>query len=183
MIREMPKEKLKEFYKKHYCRDFPLEERQPYFLFIRLIKKEKQKIYEYCEEEIAKAYFTVTEGKKAILLSYYAVYPEYRGKGTGSHCLEEMKQYFQKPILLECEKIEKAKTEEDKMIRQRRVSFYKKAGFLEIPFKKFELFGIDYHILAYGFENLEPKEGKDLILQIYQKQLPKFLMRKVKIET
>lgn len=116
--------------KKLYKTAFPKQERKPFWLMKR---KQKQGIFEmlvvYDNEPLGLA--ITMRHKDIVLLDYYAIAPQARGKGVGSEALALLKKrYTGKRFFLEIEipDIDAANGEQ----RERRKAFYLRNGMIEI---------------------------------------------------
>lgn len=135
--------------KKLYKEAFPLLERKPFSLLLRLKKQGKAELLaakndagEFCGLMIA-----AVDGD-FVLLDYFAVQPEKRGGGIGSQLLDRLRErYAGKKIFLEIERVESRQG--DLTQKQRRKSFYKRCGMTETGVFS-QLVGIEMEVLSSG---------------------------------
>ena len=129
-----------------------------------------------CDGDLEGLVFTSEEGKDLayslnasghangwVLVSLFAVLKESRGTGTGSAFLAGMAHLFQerKCLVVEVEKAEEAQTEGERVIRERRIRFYQRAGFRIVPGITYSIWGVPMHLmlkpLGASFEALLPE--------------------------
>ena len=130
--------RLKEFKEKlHriYLRDFPESERMPYYMIKKYYKNKKIKILALKDERRnIVAYSMITEHNGYILLLYLAVLKDKRENGYGSLLLNMLKEKLKNKnmIIIEIESLDTSLklNEEEKIIRQKRRSFYIKNEYL-----------------------------------------------------
>ena len=130
--------RLKEFKEKlHkiYFRDFPESERMPYYMIKKYYKNKKIKILALKDERRnIVAYSMITEHNGYILLLYLAVLKDKRKNGYGSLLLNMLKEKLKNKnmIIIEIESLDSSLklNEEEKIIRQKRRSFYIKNEYL-----------------------------------------------------
>ncbi len=130
--------RLKEFKEKlHriYLRDFPESERMPYYMIKKYYKNKKIKILALKDEKRnIVAYSMITEHNGYILLLYLAVLKDKRKNGYGSLLLNMLKEKLKNKnmIIIEIESLDSSLklNEEEKIIRQKRRSFYIKNEYL-----------------------------------------------------
>lgn len=111
------------------------------------------------------------EGCPYVLLDYLAMLE--KGGGYGSVCLERLKERYPQGILVEAEAVTEGLTPEVRDLRQRRLRFYQRAGFVPCPFQN-RVFGVVYLVHLWARE-LPP--DRDALCarayhQLYQSQLP-----------
>ncbi len=142
----------KYIYDHYLIRHFPENEVKPFPVMKQNFQDGFYKcIAAYRENElIAYAFIasSVFQGISTALLDYFAVVEEYRNQGIGSVFLkmlidEEMKQDY---ILIENESVDKAESEEDKKMREKRILFYQRSGAFHSPVRTL-LFEVYYDIL------------------------------------
>lgn len=82
-----------------------------------------------------------------VLLDFYAILEEYRCLGLGSTFLQQIKIHYQniRGILLETEDVAAASSPEEKLLRERRNSFYEKNGAGKTSLSS-TVFGVAYSI-------------------------------------
>ena len=130
--------RLKEFKEKlHkiYLKDFPESERMPYYMIKKYYKNKKIKILALKDEKRnIVAYSMITEHNGYILLLYLAVLKDKRKNGYGSLLLNMLKEKLKNKnmIIIEIESLDTSLklNEEEKIIRQKRRSFYIKNEYL-----------------------------------------------------
>ncbi len=130
--------RLKEFKEKlHkiYLKDFPESERMPYYMIKKYYKNKKIKILALKDEKRnIVAYSMITEHNGYILLLYLAVLKDKRKNGYGSLLLNMLKEKLKNKnmIIIEIESLDPSLklNEEEKIIRQKRRSFYIKNEYL-----------------------------------------------------
>ena len=130
--------RLKEFKEKlHkiYLKDFPESERMPYYMIKKYYKNKKIKILALKDERRnIVAYSMITEHNGYILLLYLAVLKDKRKNGYGSLLLNMLKEKLKNKnmIIIEIESLDSSLklNEEEKIIRQKRRSFYIKNEYL-----------------------------------------------------
>lgn len=148
-VRNAKKIGLKEFkdlYRKHIVKDFPREERSNLNKFKKRILNGKEEAYIYYEDGKEKAYTIVAVLNNYVLVSYLAVFKEYRGKGIGTKLLEEIKENFSNKngIILEVEDPNYSVSKTDKIIREKRIKFYGKSNY-----KIVENIGISFYTTVF----------------------------------
>lgn len=167
-------EEISRIYETYMKEDFPKNELKPLKVLETMLEKG---IYECLglyqgEELMAYAYFVKHTVRKTLLLDYFAVCAEHRAGGVGSAFLAQMKEFFadRQAILLECESISCAGSEEERIIRSRRINFYVRNGGCKTRMKS-ELFGVEYDILylPLGMEVIDVMEA---LKQLYQQMFP-----------
>ena len=126
---------FKEKLHKIYLRDFPESERMPYYMIKKYYKNKKIKILALKDERRnIVAYSMITEHNGYILLLYLAVLKDKRENGYGSLLLNMLKEKLKNKnmIIIEIESLDTSLklNEEEKIIRQKRRSFYIKNEYL-----------------------------------------------------
>ncbi len=152
VINKLTKEELISVYTTHSVRHFPADERKPVSSISRMTEEGRYAGYGLYREKDAEllcyAFFTVLPGCRNILLDYFAVMEQYRSEGIGSYFLERMKYSITDcdGILIETENPDYARDESERIIRNKRISFYERNGayFADILAK---IFGVHYKIL------------------------------------
>ncbi len=159
-IRRLDFEELCLLHKNCIQRDFPKNEVRPLSMVKRLAKKGLYIAYGAYNENVLIAYatfFNLPNGS-VVLLDYLAVQPQHRGKGIGSSFFKEFKSIVKseftnaKLIAIECENPEFSTTNKEKLIREKRIAFYKQNG-ARLTNSKLYAFGVNYNLLALQLEN------------------------------
>lgn len=108
------------------------------------------------------------------LFDYYAVSEEHRGKGLGSSFLKNLASRIKDPryIIGEVEDPDWAKDPEDKLLRQRRLDFYKRNGLYETDITS-RVFGVHYRIIGITTDyTINWNEYRKVYHSLYQRLLP-----------
>lgn len=153
-IKKLAKDKLTEIYQTHMKQDFPASELKPLSHILRSMEAGfgfSLGIYE--EEELAGyAVFILCEETRCALLDYFAILKDRRGGGLGHAAFPLFEAYFSKEkpeieaLYIESERVSAAEDEGQRLIRERRISFYRSCGCEMTPFRSV-LFGVDYSVL------------------------------------
>ena len=155
MIVKVGLEKAIEIFKEKIEKDFLEDELPPLFVFERCIKEDifECYIFEYENEEVG--YIVTRKKDDVVFLLVLAIDEQMRGKGLGKIMIEEFKELVKdrKIILLEAENPDEANDEEEKLVRNKRINFYKKLGFKITQNLKYVLVDIDYKILYYCLDD------------------------------
>jgi len=147
---------------KLYEETFLAEERQPFWILKRRAKQGKAEQWNIYNEEtwIGWIYIIKLNGKNCIYIYYFAIDPQYRGKGYGTKVLKLiLEKYKEYKIILALE--DWKEDTEDQEQRIKRHNFYKKFGFKDLPYKQQEPY-ISFPTMSFGGE-VKPDEFKDLI--------------------
>lgn len=130
-----------------YVSAFPKCERKPFSIILKMQKKGKTDMW-YAESGGNFAGMGLTiNGDDIILLDYFAICPQRRGKGIGTELLKALRNlYPEKGFFLEIEKV----CEDDGNLheRRRRKNFYLAAGMTELGTDA-KLFGVDMELLGF----------------------------------
>lgn len=156
---ELEDEKIKYIYETFMVNDFPLCELKPLSIILNAKKENHYRCFALIDDidnekdvVCAYTYFASDDNWETVLLDYFAVNENIRGRGTGSKMLELVKDYFKNNtsvsnVIVESESIESAKNDEENFIRTRRIRFYENNGL-----KKFccrpVVFGTEYTMLV-----------------------------------
>ncbi len=102
---------------------FPKGEYRSYDAQKRLIKNEKYRIYALKNDGVIDAIICVWVFSSFVYIENFAVHEKYRGTGIGSSMLNDIKARTNLEIVLEVEF-------PDSKIKERRIEFYSKNGFI-----------------------------------------------------
>ncbi len=172
-VRALECPELKEIYKTHMREDFPLMELRPWFAIEKVWERGGYSAYGYYEGEqfLAYAAFYASTELPCVLLDYYAVVPELRGRGIGSAFLRDLLDALppEERIFIEAESASTAKDEEDRATREARIAFYQNGGALDTGVNC-QLFGVDYNILYFPGSGgiMAPDESYDVVCALYK---------------
>lgn len=152
MIQRLELETMREIYNSYLAAgDFPAAEVKPFKKIEEMYKREEYFGYGLYEggELLAYAFLVGPQGKPFALMDYYAVLANGRGCGTGTKFLEllgkELSQYDN--LIFEVENLAFAVDEEDRRTKERRISFYERAGLRHTGLETM-VFGVEYVIMT-----------------------------------
>lgn len=158
---------------KEYIDVFPTKQQKPLKFIQNGISKEIMEILEIIENDKIVGFFILNKIKEDgyFQLDYFAIFKRYQSKGYGSKAIKELIKYCEKSkgIFIEIEKIENAKNEEEKNIRQRRANFYEKLNFQKLDFDIIisKMLFTPYILMISKTEELNQKELIETIMEIY----------------
>jgi hypothetical protein len=175
-LKQLSIEDIEEVYYKYAEKDFPSEELKPLDMIKKLVKKEIYICYGLYEKSQLLAYAFLVTGKSYILIDYYAVCSGHRDKGIGSIFLKLLKEQFKTydGMIVEVEKIEDAPNDAEKIIRKKRIDFYKRNG-LKITKISIYLFNVNYSIMCLCNDNLKDLDIYKGLEKLYKKIVPEKL--------
>lgn len=182
-LKQLVKDEVKKLYSEHMIIDFPQEELKPIDVIERLISRKIYKCYGLYDNGELLAYAFFNTSKSYLLLDYYSVCEKYRSKGIGSKFFGILKEEFKSHngIIAEVEDIEFADTEAEKIIRQRRINFYKKNG-MKMTNVLCKLFNVYYSIMCISNVEFNDSIIYNEIKNIYKEMVPdKFYSQYVKV--
>ena len=173
MLKKIGLKEFKDLYRKHIIRDFPREERSSLNNFKKRIICKNEEVYIYMENGYEKAYIIIANlNNNYILISFLAVFEEYRGEGIGTKLLAEIKEKFndKKGIVLEVESPKNATSEKDKIIREKRIKFYEKSNYKMLKNTKI-FFGYNSFNIMFlnNRDNIDEKEITNVLNEFYVK--------------
>lgn len=153
-IKRLTEEEIAEIYTTHMKRDFPPGELKP---LSHILKSAREGygfslgIYE-TGSLTGYAVFILCEETRCALLDYFAILKDRRGEGCGHRAFSLFETYFQETmpeiegLYIESERISAAEDEKQRLIRERRIAFYRSCG-CALTTMRSVLFGVDYSIL------------------------------------
>ncbi len=141
-----------------------------------LMEGEREKAYSICAESETNGY---------MLISFLAVFEEFRGRGLGTALLVELKKLYadSQGIIVEVEKPEEADSSEEKKVREKRIEFYRKAGFYMIPNVEYSIWDIPMHLMALPCKSADRAINENIgniIYDIYLRLMGKRFIHKMK---
>jgi len=158
-IRHMELNELKAFYER-IVRDFAQGEYSPYEIIYQHLQNGLQKALIFCEGERDLAYSVCTDDheNRYVLISLLAVFKQDRGQGIGSAFIKRLSLMYEnkQALIVEVERPDEAKTQEEGNSRRRRIEFYEKAGFYLIKGVAYSIWDIPMHLMALPL--VAPKE-------------------------
>jgi len=184
MIRKLEIEEVKNLYREHIKKDFPKNERPPSFVIKNNLKNNIQEGFIYVKDDTELGYATIYLSEESILISLFGVFEGSRGKGIGTNFIKEICDHYdtKKSIFVEVEKPELAKSEEGKKVSERRISFYKKAGFSLYKDIDYTIFGVPMYLMASSKKKLSEGQVITEMKTIREKVLKKGLRQGMKIK-
>ena len=179
-LRPLTEPRLRRLYREHVAEDFPPAERRPLSTILRLRRRGDYDTWGVFDGDALAAYAFLWRGADCALLDYLAVCRDARGRGYGTRALELVKgQYGPVPLLAEVEAPEESAPPGENALRQRRLHFYRRAGFAPLGYQAV-LFGVRYAMLSWPAAG--PKEAERLQAAhraLYQSEVPPLLFRRV----
>lgn len=162
-LRFLTEAQMKEIYNKHMVEDFPSDELKPFGIISELVSRKLYFAYGLYEDDrlFAYAFLCRSENGRYILLDYFAVTGGKRGLGIGGHFLDVLKMECSdyEGMFIEVENAGYAKDEEERLIRLRRIDFYRRNGVLDTDVCC-RLFGVEMNIMFMELKSA----GKDITL-------------------
>lgn len=183
-IKSLQLKEIKAVYKEHMHEDFPPDELKPFMLIRKLWNNGCYKCYGFYEKENDKlqayAFTMADDSTNMLLLDYFAVCGDVRGKGYGSLALMLLKEACREwdGMIFEVEDDDSTDIEKEKLIRRRRISFYERNG-VKMTDKKSAAFGVDYKLMIMPLGNEAAQECLlENLASIYRKMLPEKVFHK-----
>lgn len=178
MLKKADLKKFKEIYRKYIIKDFPREERSSLNNFKKRITSKNEEVFVFIEDNKEKAYTIIANlENNYILISFLAVFKEYRGQGIGTKLLEEIRETFKdkKGIILEVESPEDATSEKDRIIRERRIKFYENSNYQILKNTKIYFGNISFNIMTLNNkDNIDEKEISKSLNAFYKKTFKRY---------
>lgn len=146
-----------------YMNNFPQEERKPF--------DEVLKISEVCglfKRDALIGFMTYIEQGGYILLDYFAIGEEQRGKGLGKSALYALIDKFagKKGVIIEIEEAGSASTESENITRTKRRNFYTQIGFVPTG-DRISMCGVNMELLYFPIAK-NPKEIFPIYKRLYE---------------
>ena len=119
-----------------YLKLFPDSERKSYKQLETAFKKSILQIIEIRSGEDFVGFILANslDQNDYLQVDYFAILPEFQGRGYGTQSINKLKQMSNKykGIFIEVEKLGLGEDKKENDLRQRRMQFYKKLGFVEL---------------------------------------------------
>jgi len=178
-LKQLNSEEVEVIYNNNMVLDFPSEELKPIDIIQKLITRKIYRCYGLYNSGQLLAYAFFATSKSYLLLDYYSVCSKYRNKGIGSKFLNILKENCKNysGIIVEVEDVEFADTEAEKIIRSRRIDFYKKNG-MKMTNVSGELFNVNYSIMCLCNIELDNSIVYEELQYIYKEMIPSELYLK-----
>ena len=170
---------IERLFKSRLKKDFARNELKPLSSMRRSWEKNAYDCYGlFCRDEILGYAFFVRLGKN-FLFDYLAIEESHRDEGLGSIFLRQLTACLTDAdcVVIEVEDPDQAKNEADRVLRERRLQFYLRNGYLETMLTS-EVFGADYRILEVPVGNPHTTDQlRNIYAALYQSTLPAFFFR------
>lgn len=161
-VKRLEKEFVTQVYEQQLIKDFVPEELKPIDTLLNLMEQDLYWCYGLFEDEtfVAYAFFSRSANYQDILIDYFAVCSGKRNKGYGGIFLTLLQKELSEvnSILFEVESGKSAKDEDEKIICQKRLAFYRRNGLKDTKLHV-SLFGIDMNVLYLPIQK-EPTESE-----------------------
>ena len=125
--------------------DFPPDEMASKARLAKLLDNGEYQAIELLDSDGPCAYTVYNDKTDDVFVAYLATYADRRGKGVGSELLSQLKEKFfegHASIILEVEHPDFAGDAQQKKLRERRIDFYKRAGFVLVDDVFYSLYGV-----------------------------------------
>lgn len=151
MIRRLTAKETATVYHDHLEYDFPPDERRPLSSIQRLFEQGRYQtvgMFDETDQLVAYAFFGKSSSGKTLMMDYFAVVRDHRRRGVGSRFFRSLGELFSEylGIVYEVEAPEKAVSEDEYVLRQRRIGFYlRNGGCMTRVFSR--VYGVDYQMM------------------------------------
>lgn len=148
--RLMTLDEFRQLYDAHMGDHFPADELKPFYIMEKAVRAGNYFPYGYYEDGMLLAYTCLIRAENYLLLDYFAVMEEGRGKGTGSEILSVLTGSLKEDesIFLEVEE-PLAQDPAERDLQERRIRFYLRNGALDTAVRA-DVFHVLYRILTMG---------------------------------
>lgn len=159
--------------KKLYHTAFPAEERAPFRMIVKKMKRPNVNMIGIYDKERFAGFFYVVTNKDLAYVFYFAINDEDRGKGIGTSALKELgMMYKDYRLFLAIEQLDPEADNYEERIKRRK--FYEFAGFKDLHTKAREA-SVIYDLMGYG-QDVKAEEYVELMHNwmswIYRKIIP-----------
>lgn len=190
LIARLNPAEISQVYHEHLKRDFPSDELKPLFVIKGHLKNNFYQAFGLFDQPadgstpdlsglVAYAYLCGCPTGGLLLLDYFAVVPGSRSQGLGSSFLAQLchELHLADGLVAEVESVEAARTDEERVVRQRRLNFYLQADFQRSAVQG-RIFGVDYRIVYQPLgSQLDNTALLAAVIQLYRDMLPRLLFR------
>ena len=188
-IRKMIPAELKNVYTRIEL-DFAEGEYAPYDVLAKQIENGTQKgyIFQNGGNDVAYSICADSCPNGIILISLLSVYKEFRGNGLGSTFLKALIRRYSmnQGVIVEVEKPENSKSDEERTICEKRIKFYQKAGFYLVPDIDYTIWDVPMHLMVLplkaSVQTLNKMTGQ-IIYEIYLGLMGERYIYKLKFKT
>lgn len=184
IIRKLEINELGKLYRNHIKKDFPPTERPPCCVIKNNIKNKLQEGFIFLNQGEDSAYSINALSEDAILIFLFAVFEGKRGNGIGSKFLKEIIEYYKTKdsIIVEVERPEDAKSLQEKVICEKRISFYERLGFVIQKDIEYSIFDVPMYLMVYSNKNISKEKVINQMKTIYGLILRKRFQNMLKIK-
>ena len=184
-IRALTLEEVRNIYQRYLCIHFAKEERKPLKSIERMWEQNQYFALGIFEKEektlMGYAFFCSCGKSNMVLLDYFAVLEEQRGRGLGSLFVQHMQDMLKERfcgILIETEDVSFAKNEQEREERNRRNDFYIQNGARKTGITS-RIYDARYEVYVLPFEEMVMSESElfwevcyENIYEIYRYMIP-----------
>ena len=165
---------VEQIYNTHMQKDFPVDEIKPLDMIRQLWNMDVYECYTLSDEDAILGYAFFVRRERDYLLDYLAIAEEHRNEGLGTLFLRQLKDCIQGAdcIVVEVEDPDRAKNEQDRTLRERRLQFYLRSGYLPSELTA-RVFGVDFRIIeAPAAAEHTAEELRTVYTELYRSMLP-----------
>lgn len=153
LLKQLKEQDIRRIYESRMPNDFAKDEIKPLERILKLHEEGKYFCYGAYDGNIFAGYcfLAASRYRDAVLLDYFAVSNDMRGKGYGGRCLALLKAEIERnglgTLILEVENPRFGRDEEEKKLRRRRISFYIKNG-MTLTHLRIFLYNVEYLVMT-----------------------------------
>lgn len=183
-LRVMDPGELDALYKNHMEKDFPSAERPNLKAMRRHVREGLQEVLLLSGGKADAGYSVLAEANGVMLITLLAIFPQKRGQGLGTILLTLLQARYKakRAILLEVEDPAMAEGAADKKIREKRVAFYERSGYMLIDEVEHTSFGVPLLLMALPLADTMERVRAGVVHDVqaaYARVLPETLLPRV----
>ena len=176
-IKKLSIDETELIYREHLFRHFPAKEVKPLKHIRRMWNEGAYRALGFYDDDhlVGYAFFALGRNSSMVLLDYYAILEDYRGKGVGGKFLTSLWEHFQNfdGMLIETEDVDFAQNEEQVRERVYRDGFYERKGVLATDITC-EVYGVHYRVWQLPFKRsgCSTEQCLECLINIYKVMVP-----------